>query len=99
MRAIRRVLPKATGEARREPLPLRLAGVLIALAFGGFAFFLRVLPADVALELGALGGTVSSWLVRSRRGAARGNLLGAFPEKTHAERDRHKRAALPDLRG
>jgi len=88
LRALRRVLPKKEAEKRAEPPLERAVGAVIALGFGLFAFFVRVLPAEVVLELAASVGTIASFILGSRRRTARENLALAFPEKSDAERAR-----------
>ncbi len=97
LRALRRVLPKKEAGERKEPLPERLAGAAIAAGFGLFAGFLRVLPADVALELGAATGGLCAFLMPKRRRTARENLELAFPEKSPSERARILRRSFENV--
>jgi KDO2-lipid IV(A) lauroyltransferase len=87
LRALRRALPKKEA-AKPVPLPERAAGHLIRAAFGLLAGFVRVLPSDVALELGAVVGTAFSFVLLDRRRTATKNLELAFPERSGAERAR-----------
>jgi KDO2-lipid IV(A) lauroyltransferase len=96
-RALRRVLPKKEAGERREPLPLRVAGAGISLGFGLLAGFVRVLPLEVALELGAKLGALGAIFLASRRKTARENLALAFPEKSDAERARILRRSFENV--
>jgi Kdo2-lipid IVA lauroyltransferase/acyltransferase len=97
LRALRRVLPKKETVERPESLLARVAGALLTAGFGLAAGFLRILPADVALELGATVGSVCSLVLRSRRKTARKNLELALPEKTDAERARILRRSFENV--
>ncbi len=88
LRALRRALPKKEADKRPEPPLERAVGAVIGLGFGLFAFFMRVLPAEVVLELAASVGGVASFVLGSRRRTARENLALALPEKSEAERAR-----------
>lgn len=97
LRALRRVLPKKEAGEKKQSLPERTLGALLTAGFGLAAGFLRILPADVALELGATVGSVCSVLLLSRRKTARENLSLALPERSDAERARILRRSFENV--
>jgi KDO2-lipid IV(A) lauroyltransferase len=85
LRELRRALPRREGPRDEPPLE-RAAGFVIGSLFGLVAGFIRVLPTEVALELGATIGRGMSYLMPKRARTARENLALAFPEKSASER-------------
>ncbi|MBI3725443.1 lysophospholipid acyltransferase family protein [bacterium] len=96
-RAHRRESPKAAPASKDEPLLVRLLGGAISLGFSGVASFVRVLPLEVALELGALIGTACSYVLFSRRRTARENLAVAFPDMSPRDRSRILRRSFANM--
>jgi KDO2-lipid IV(A) lauroyltransferase len=95
-RDMKRLLPK--GESvRREPPLTRALGAAITVAFRAFAGFVRVIPLEVALEIGATVGTVCAYALPRRRRTARENLETAFPEKSPRERRRILRRSFENM--
>jgi KDO2-lipid IV(A) lauroyltransferase len=87
-REIRRMHGLAERPTRDEPLATRALGALIAAAFAAVAFFVRTLPREEALEIGATIGAIGARVLRKRRRTALANLAIAFPEKTPREHAR-----------
>jgi KDO2-lipid IV(A) lauroyltransferase len=96
-RDMKRMRPKADDGSREEPPHVRALGHAISLGFRAFAGFLNVIPLEVALELGALVGSVCAYTMPKRRRTARQNLETAFPEKSPAERAKILRRSFENM--
>lgn len=96
-RDVKRSLPRGDDSPREETPLVRALGRVLGVGFALGSGFLRVLPLEVALELGATVGRVGAYFLPKRRRTGLENLALAFPDEPPAERARILRLSFENM--